>query len=160
VLRPLETRRDDDRLWPSGPAAWARRRPRPLRAGRPSTPGEVSRRRLGGTPGSEWSAEATARGGSRRLDRRAGAPCHPARCHAGGRTHARGNIGHADSPCAATLVPIGPHLALGPRRSEPWPHTAPSTGSWPVSWPSGSRPWGRRGGPYPQSAGEGPRAGP
>jgi transposase, IS5 family len=67
VLMPLETRLDDDRLFQAVQANMARRRPRTLMDGRPSTPVEVILRMLVVKPWSGWSDEATARWVSARL---------------------------------------------------------------------------------------------
>jgi transposase, IS5 family len=67
VLMPLETRLDDDRLFQAVQADMARRRPRTLMDGRPSTPVEVILRMLVVKPWSGWSDEATARWVSARL---------------------------------------------------------------------------------------------
>jgi len=61
VLMQLDTLLDDDRLFQAGQADLARRRPRTLMDGRPSTPVEVILRRLVVKHGYGWSDEATAR---------------------------------------------------------------------------------------------------
>jgi IS5 family transposase len=67
VLLPLDTLRDDDRLFQAVQADLARRRPRTLMDGRPSTPVEVILRMLVVKHVYGWSDEATARWVSDRL---------------------------------------------------------------------------------------------
>jgi IS5 family transposase len=67
VLRQLDPRLDDDRLLEAVQAEVARRWPRPLMDGRPSTPVEVILRMLVVKHWDGWSDAATERGGSDRL---------------------------------------------------------------------------------------------